>query len=425
MTTKLFDGFDSPEPADDPDLDQLLSEARWPEPDGDTLARLQSMVSSVLASSIDVQETRIAAPVPTSGDRWTQMQRLALAAAVAAALLVAFLAGRWTSSDGREPLAGTQPTDQPAGVLNQTESGSVLPKSPTQEEQPAQVPNMAAADPVESKSSFSAEEPKSALPLPDPLSEKRRRMTQREKMHQQLESVLACLEKGQNVDASCCQSLMPKRAEFEFLLAEIIRNATGQRQVAAVTALGFVGTDGSVPGLLQSASSESLRAAAVKAVKRCSSEQMLAALVLQPGNQALAEEYVRELAHRSTPKAAFAWLHLVRTPESRDLCLRLADELSPALVNILFSELDAPVMDDRMAAILSLGRRGDDQTLKRVTQLCQQFPGRWEPVAVLIWNGSELAMNTLTVMQQAPERYAVLQTASIQLKAFMSQPPGI
>lgn len=427
MTSDSFNDPSDPESTQDSDLNQLLSEARWPEPDAQTLGRLQSVVDSVLADSGDSgvdEKKRFAMLAPSPSRGGGRLRIPALATAVAIALLIAFLAGRWTSQDRRGSIAGALPTDQKSNVPNSPGSVEALPESPVPDLPAAMISNVAAADSPEPKESLSSVESKTLQPQPDPLSEKRRRLTQRETMQLQLESVLACLEAGEKVDASCCQTLMPRRAEFEYLLAEMIRNTTGQRQLAAVTALGFVGTDGSVPGLLQSASSESLRSAALEAVKRCSSEKMLAALVLQSGNTIVAEEYVKELAHRSTPQAAFPWLHLVRRPESRELCLRNADDLSPALVNMLFSELDAPVIDDRMAAIVSLGRRADEPTLKRATELCWQYPLRWEPAAILIWNGSQAAMKTLTVLQQTPERYAALQTASIQLKAFIGQPSG-
>ena len=143
---------------------------------------------------------------------------------------------------------------------------------------------------------------------------------------------------------------------------------------------------------------------------------MLAALVVQGGDAATRKELLIELAHRKTPQAALIWLHLVRTPACRDLCLQVVDELSPELVDLLFAELDAPVIDDRLAAIQSLGRRGDDTTFRRTEFLCQNFPHRWEPVAILMWNGSEPAIGLLTRLQKNPERYAVIQTAAIQLK---------
>ena len=188
-------------------------------------------------------------------------------------------------------------------------------------------------------------------------------------------------------------------------------------RAAAIAAMGFVGSDGTVPLLLEIAEKPDLRTTAVQSVKRVSSEQMLAALVVQGGDAATRKELLIELAHRKTPQAAFIWMHLVRTPDCRDLCLQVVDELSPELIDLLFAELDAPVIDDRLAAIQLLGSRCDESTFRRTELLCQNFPHRWEPVAILMWNGSETAMGFLARLQKNPERYAVIQTAAIQMKA--------
>jgi hypothetical protein len=172
-----------------------------------------------------------------------------------------------------------------------------------------------------SKESLANNQPGKLTPSADPVSAKRKRLSQRDKMKQQLDSVLACLEEGQKAE-TCCQTLLPRKAQFEYLLTEIVRTATGQRQTAAIAAMGFVGSDGTVPLLLEIAEKPDLRTTAVQSVKRASSEQMLAALVLQGGDVATRKELLIELAHRKTPQAAFIWLHLVRTPDCRDLCCR-------------------------------------------------------------------------------------------------------
>ena len=407
-----------PSVCSDPVFDQLLSEAQWPEPEPAAIGRLQSFITTALADSQG--NAASVEPLSSSSRHFTRLRSLTLATALAAALLVAFLAGRWTSPDTADGVAATKNADEPS------DSGQTRPKGvgaalaqPAPANRSSDAGNMASTDVPDANNPTVSESQEKLQPKPDPLNEKRRRLTQRERMQQQLESVLACLEEEREVDASCCQSLMPRRAEFEFLLGEMIRSATGQRQTAAVTALGFVGTDGSVPILLQSDLKGDLRNAAIEAAKRCSSEQMLAGLVMQKGDPLLRKEFLTELAHRTTPQAALAWLHLIRTVETREPALQVVDELSPALIERLFTELDAPLIDDRLAAILSLGRRADEQTLKRTTRLCQQYPGRWEPVAILMWNGSEPAVKTLMNLQKDVERYAVLQTATVQLESFV------
>ncbi len=420
MTTNPPEQFERSDDANDPLLDRLLSEAEWPRPDAGAIRRLESFVTTALADSRT--NTAPAKRHSATPGRRDGLRSLMLATAITAAMVLAFVAGRWTTPDVAGGAASADNGKRPA-------DGSNARAMRVETVQPELVPDqdavlsrgMAADDVPYSQVPTAMDQRENLQPKPDPLTEKRSRLTQRERMRQQLDSVLACLEEDSEIDPVCCQSLMPRRAEFEFMLSEVIRSTTGQRQTAAVTAMGFVGTDGSVPMLLGSSATGDLRTAAIEAAKRCSSEQMLAGLVLQKGDASLRKEFLTELAHRSTPQAAQAWLYLVRTPASCELCLELVDELSPALIEALIAELDASLIDDRMAAILSLGRRADEQTLKRMTTLCQQFPGRWEPVAILMWNGSEPALKSLTAMQKDAERYAVLRTAAVQLESYVGK----
>ena len=350
-----------------------------------------------------------------------------LAVCALAVVVLAFLAGRWTSPDIQNEVVTTN------GAIDSSDPEvpePVLPGTSDPERKPLDLPSKNAdrsemmADSTAKSSEVLAPEtmPDMIQPQPDKLNAKRYRLTQRERMLFQLDSVLTCLADNKSVDAACCQTLLPRRAEFEYMLGEVIRTATGQRQMAAVTAIGFIGTDGSVPTLLKTSKQESLKDKAIAAARRCSSEQMLAGVVLQPSDESLKKEFLTELAQRKPRNAVLAWLHLMRSPETRDLCLQVIDEVSPALIDAMFTELDAPLLDDRIAAILTRGRRTDKPTQNRIMQLAQQFPNRWEPVAILMWNGSEPAIKTLTQLQRNPERFAVLQTAAIQLEASVGLP---
>jgi hypothetical protein len=409
MNADSFKQTDLPEAELDAELDLLLSEAKWPEADAATLMRLSAVTTTALLESGEDLATRV---MPLIEVKSYGRKRWLVICVSMAGMILAFLAGRWTTQSHRQNDIVAKPQElNPSKVIETTLLPEQMTPSGDTEDKKSVTPVMSDTP----KESLANNQAGKLTPSADPVSAKRKRLSQREKMKQQLDSVLACLEEGQKAE-TCCQTLLPRKAQFEYLLTEIVRTATGQRQTAAIAAMGFVGSDGTVPLLLKVAEKPDLRTTAVQSVKRVSSEQMLAALVVQGGDVVTRKELLIELAHRKTPQAAFIWLHLVRTPDCRDLCLQVVDELSPELVDLLFAELDAPVMDDRLAAIQSLGRRGDESTFKRTELLCQNFPHRWEPVAILMWNGSETAMGYLAHLQKNPERYAVIQTAAIQLK---------
>ena len=409
MNADSFKQSDLPEGDLDAELDLLLSEAQWPEADAETLMRLSVLTTTALQESGEDLAMTVKPLIAIKSD--LQNPWVVIAVSIAA-IVLAFFAGRWTTQSDRQNEIVAKPQElNPSKVIETTLLPDQMAPSGDTEGKKSVTPLMGDT----SKESLANNQSGKLTPSADPVSAKRKRLSQRDKMKQQLDSVLACLEEGQKAE-TCCQTLLPRKAQFEYLLKEIVRTATGQRQTAAIAAMGFVGSDGTVPLLLEIAEKPDLRTSAVQSVKRASSEQMLAALVVQGGDVATRKELLIELAHRKTPQAAFIWLHLVRTPDCRDLCLQVVDELSPELVDLLFAELDAPVIDDRLAAIQSLGRRSDESTFKRTELLCQNFPHRWEPVAIMMWNGSETAMDFLTRLQRNPERYAVIQTAAIQLK---------
>lgn len=410
MNADSFEKTDLPDGDLDAELDLLLFEAKWPEADAETLMRLSALTTTVLQESGEDLSMTVKPLIAVKSDR--QNPWMVIAVSIAATVL-AFFAGRWTTQSDRQNEIVARPQKlNPSKVVETTAVPEQMTPSGDTEDKKSVTPLMSDTP----KESLANNQPGKLTPSADPVGAKRKRLSQRDKMKQQLDSVLACLEEGQKAE-TCCQTLLPRKAQFEYLLKEIVRTATGQRQTAAIAAMGFVGSDGTVPLLLEIAEKPDLRTTAVQSVKRASSEQMLAALVVQGGDASTRKELLIELAHRKTPQAAFIWMHLVRTPDCRDLCLQVVDELSPELVDLLFAELDAPVMDDRLAAIQTLGSRGDESTFKRTELLCKNFPHRWEPVAILMWNGSETAMGFLARLQKNPERYAVIQTAAIQLKA--------
>jgi hypothetical protein len=409
MNADSFKQSDLPKGDLDAELDLLLSEAKWPEADAETLMRLSALTTTAMQESGENLATTVKPLIEVKSQ---QPKRWLVICVSIAGMILAFLAGRWTTPSDRQNDIVAKPQElNPTKVTETTLLPEQMAPSGDTEDKKSVTPFMSDT----SKEALANNQSGKLTPSADPVSAKHKRLSQRDKMKQQLDSVLACLEEGQKAE-TCCQTLLPRKAQFEYLLKEIVRTATGQRQTAAIAAMGFIGSDGTVPLLLEIAEKPDLRTNAVQSVKRVSSEQMLAALVVRGGDVATRKELLIELAHRKTPQAAFIWLHLVRTPDCRDLCLQVVDELSPELVDLLFAELDAPVIDDRIAAIQSLGRRVDEPTFRRTELLCQNFPHRWEPVAILMWNGSETAMGFLARLKKNPERYAVIQTAVIQLK---------
>jgi hypothetical protein len=428
-------GGNLPAEVSDEVLDAMLNRAQWPQVSATVIERLQSVFDAAVDDS--VPQPLVTSVRPVNEIISSRNVRLQYIAAMVL-MLMAFLAGRWSVEQfGSRQTEGAASNPSLAELtLDGVSPGQIsTTESVVQNSVDAALRSVVAVENGgDSSSSGMPESGMSSgvsvteLPMPvmdempDDASRKRRRPN-RVSYREQLDAVLTCLAEQEAADVGCVQPLLLRRSEFEYLLWEVIQNSTGQKQLTALTAMGFVGSRRSVPLLMKTSASndQALRAAAIAALKRCADEQTLAGFVLQQQRPELAFEFAAELANRRSEMALQTWFQLVQNPASRMTCLRVSDDLNPELVEMLFAALDASLVADRVSAAISLGSRTDKQTQQRLRGLVQQFPLRWEPVAALIWNGSSEAMQLLSQLQQDQQRFAVLQTAAVQLSAYTKQ----
>lgn len=419
-------------------LDDLLSLASWPAVSQQSVDRLKAVCVSVSDTETDVNTRPMSVPVrETMRSRSAGMRLSIRVGSILTLLVMAFVSGNWFAqwrlSDNRE--SAGQATVEISKTTEQPHDPSAPVEGP-ETVVPKVVPGPELVRQPQKEAVVESTEPKSMVPVPDSIPEplpvddglRTKREEQQLKYRAQLQSVLECLavqnEKQSDEDQwKCIQPLMARRAEFEYLLWEVVETSTGQQKMAALTAIGFVGSQRSVPRLMSTTADKSLRVVAIESLKRCADEATLVGFVLQQQDADLSREFARVLASRRNDAALQAWLHLVREPAARASCLRAADELSPELVERLFLLLDAPLVADRMVAVVSLGSRTDQATRTRLIRLMNQYTYRWEPIAALMWNGSPDAMRSLQQRQSDVEHFAVMQTASIQLAAFVGSGP--
>ncbi|MCA9059665.1 MAG: HEAT repeat domain-containing protein [Planctomycetaceae bacterium] len=444
---------DCPPPEDerllsDEQLDRLLMSAEWPQPVAEAELRLQQVwtaaVREASEAGVRVQQVMAAEQSESLGLRERSHRRTVVwqLMAVCVLAIVAFAAGRWSSpvkdstNSGRDVAVDGNP-DSSADEIH----GAELPDAISPDQMPP-VPDDSQLIADGMKESGSGEAPPglnanglpqkdaSAVdgpmfrpedPIPDALKidqEETGKLSAAERRKKQLEAVLACLGESDDQDVACCRELMARRREFEYLLWQVVESTTGQRQLSAITALGYVGSQQSVPGLLQAATNSELRVHSLRSLKRVADEQTLAAFIRQQQQPDLAQEFVEELISRTGPAAVQQYLQLVEDPASRQICLSVADKLSETQINVVASMMDAPRVADRVAAAVVIGQRTDKATHRKLVLLIERQPHRWEPIAALMWSGSEEAMKVLQQLQRNPEMVAVMQTASVQLNAF-------
>lgn len=397
----------------DQQLDELLESAEWPQPDADCISRLQTAWDEAIGT-YSASPSRVAADAVHAKPVRARLRPVLLAASV----LLAFLLGRWTQTDVHESRSADSQDEmdsgqQTAAAQDHTHRGAGPDQNNVVDMPKPKQETMVANEGTQATESVS--------PSPDKDFSRRRSYSKTLDLQLRVDSVLSCIENESVVDAECVEPLLKYRRESEYLLWQVVQNATGQRRVAAITAIGFIGSSVSVPSLVDTMRSKELRDASLNALKRCADENSLAVFVRQKQDRAVATDFARELTRRSAVRAVPVFLQLITVPECRDLCLPLANDFPAESVDVMLAALDSSLIRDRIAAAVLLGSRTDRNTLQRVVNLMQRYPTRWEPVAVLMWNGSPEAMSILKRMQNNPEQFVILQTASIQLKSFLAQ----
>jgi len=409
---------------DDEQLDQLLQGTIWPEADSAVIARLQSVWDDAVETS-GADATELISPQPqlvratdVSESRRGVAQHWIRMAIVLGIAVAAFAVGRW-SNNGPQKESSIAESDQRQDKSPRNPDSDQKPKEPRDVGNgvPGDHPAMSDDD---SKMAVSDDEPdQSLIPVPEPERSYRRGRSRSAVLRDTVDSVLVCLEKTPDSDSSCVEPLLKFRRESEYLLWQVVQNTTGQRRLAAITAIGFVGSERSVPSLIQGLNEEELRTASISAIQRCADEETLAVFIQQQQDAELAREFVSVLVQRPVSRAQPVFLNLVEQPSTRTVCLNAVKELTPQFLNSVWAALDSRRVSDRMAAVLILGARKDEATVRRIVASIRSHPTRWEPVAALMWNGSPDAIKLLNQMQRDPQLFAVMQTAAIQLQSFV------
>jgi RNA polymerase sigma factor (sigma-70 family) len=302
----------------DEGLDQILNAAFWPEADDAAVGRLQRVWADAVREQQPVERPRlIRSEVATVHPR-RFASRVVAALGIVAGIVIAFFAGRWTQSVPQPAMNVVESAGRPEAEAT-TEPGNVeRPSMDLPTRAMPESPSIVVQDSVHGI----VGEPSTVLsPVPESQLGGRRGRTRTASLKQQLETVLTCIEQTANPQSSCVEPLLKWRRESEYVLWQVVQNATGQRRLAAITAIGFVGSDESVPSLLPGLADAELRETAKQAIMRCADVSTLAIFVRQTQEPELAAEFAQTLIGRPAMNSQPVFLQLVVHPDSRATCL--------------------------------------------------------------------------------------------------------
>ena len=376
---------------DERNLDRLLSQARWPEPEAERMARL--------------------------GEHWRQLQigrrRQQLAygvlATAASIVLVAGVAA-WRGLSTAPEMTMSQ-AKQPA---------------PERRHPPVAQPSLAPAE----------------IPQPGPAADQivvsrdpnlyeqvilmrggasrapRRAATNRAVRPGLLDELINAL--AEDAEADIDQRLAAVQGDLpscERLLGDIARQGDGGRRLGAARLLSRIGTARSLSLLTQLAGDPATHEAAIGGLARLAGERELARLASVEADERLRRDLLKALLERRTPDAVAFYLDFVSEPRLRAYALGALTETENPPAELLLAYLESPQNSRRLAAALALSRLSDPVVVERVCASVSGI-GRQEALIALLLSRSEQAAGCLNQARRNLYLVASVLAAERQLHLF-------
>ena len=333
---------DSPRDGDER-LDELLAEARWPEPSEASTQRLR--------------------------DRWLSLHSRRVAywpIAAAAAVLIVIGSAIWF---GMRPA-----TVQPPTVV------VVAPAPGIEKPLPVAPPSALSREPtLRERLVILSSSPTPAKPKP--ATQPKRKLDPETRFRLAIDAA-----RDDKLDEAMTLLKPLSREDVEARLAELVRDRSdAARRASAVRLLGEVAGEGSFPLLMKLASEPDLAAAAMPAVSRLGGPSALVTLARTSDSDVTRGESARALLARGDRAATDAFLSLVLDAATRDVALSALHDAPDAGVQSLLAALDHHRVDYRQAAAKSLGSVCDHGDLgARLRQMVRDNDNRREALAALV-----------------------------------------
>lgn len=338
-------------------LDELLAEARWPEPAAESTRRLAAYYQGLRRRQLTWRTASIG---------------LAAAAAVAVIAVIS-------------PRLMTSPQD----------SGQVTAKIPMNRQ-----PVVLAPQP---NISLPGREPTALELIVFRAHERRQSPTLAVRTHDlsaHIGQAVDRLARTPSADAdTVARSLVPHdpAGEAEETLAAMLRDQRDERAVAIVRLLSEIGTSRSLPILQAAASRPAMRSAALPGLIRLADASTLGGLIRGEIDASTRERLLIALLMRE-PQSAMPLFLMVANDESSELrraALAAFDQIGDPPLEQLWLAMDDPRIEYRLTAARVLGRAADPTTLGRLMILADRPERRREAIVALLASPHPLAQTAL------------------------------
>ena len=180
--------------------------------------------------------------------------------------------------------------------------------------------------------------------------------------------------------------------------------------------LGVVGTDTSLPLLLDLYAAENTRAAAASSIAELLAPNQLARRIVGEPDPERQRHLLGVLVSHPAPRALSTYLSFVANPATSDAALAALDDVADAPVDPLFTHLDAPRTDHRLAAARALGRINGPAVSERLARMVARDVHRREALAALMSSDGPDASRFLSGFRQIPSLLSVIRSVELQLR---------
>lgn len=402
-----------PDPRDP--LDELLQQAAFPEPDPNSIVRLERFWKQV------------------SADRHRRnsiAQRLLWISAIAAAVL--FAVSLWwfraQRPAGVPEIAQPQhrppelPVDEP-NSLQRAEDFHPVDAHPLDVAAPVRPPDepmLTRQQPVVSHEVLVRSRPANAYELVVFQAALRRRQAVTvQDRSSDLKAAIERLADDPSVEvAQVAKQFLPARELHERMLLRLFPELDDTLHPAAISLLSHVGSRDSIPLLIDLSRNDRTHRPAVRALAKLGSPAALGQLIRNEQDSDLRRELLSALLSRNERAPLAVYLDFVRNPATRDETLAVLNKDAKPPVELLFEALGSSQQLERLAAARVLGELNDPHVDRRLIRIAQADASRQEVLLALLTSDSEEATRFLQSARQDLFLVVAVRTAEFQLQTM-------
>jgi len=188
--------------------------------------------------------------------------------------------------------------------------------------------------------------------------------------------------------------------------------------VAAIELVGYVGTAGSVPLLLELSRQPEAHAAAVRALGRLADSETLGRLAAEEPNADLQQELLAALVSRQDARSVAVYLALAAQPQTQQAALAALGRVDRPPVERLFQFLASPKREQRTAAAVALSKLDDPEVAKRLIRMVVHEGNRQEPLLALVASRQRDASSFVSLARRDPLLIGSVRSIEYRLRTF-------